>query len=131
MWTVNTEVIKEIANQLGIAASAVTKDVIPAYASYVVASHISRAAILVVITISLLVLARFVMSKSKKHADWEKEKTSYKRSEAKEYHETFEMVGYIFYTLGIIFAFFAVADILTLIPWIVSPYGAFVSLLVS
>lgn len=28
----NTEVIKEIANQLGIAASAVTKDVIPAYA---------------------------------------------------------------------------------------------------
>lgn len=127
----NTEVIKEIANQLGIAASAVTQDVIPAYASYVVASHISRAAILVVVTISLLVLARFVMSKSKKYADWEKEKTSYKRSKAKEYNETFEMVGYIFYTLGIIFAFFAVADILTLIPWIVSPYGAFVSLLVS
>lgn len=34
----NTEVIKEIANQLGIAVSAVTKDVIPAYASYVVAN---------------------------------------------------------------------------------------------
>lgn len=42
----NTEVIKEIANQLGIAVSAVTKDVIPAYASYVIAAHISKAVIL-------------------------------------------------------------------------------------
>lgn len=42
----NTEVIKEIANQLGIAVSAVTKDVIPAYASYVIAAHVSKAAIL-------------------------------------------------------------------------------------
>lgn len=39
----NTEIIKEIANQLGIAASAVTKDVIPAYASYVIAAKASRA----------------------------------------------------------------------------------------
>lgn len=38
----NTEVIKEIANQLGIAVSAVTKDVIPAYASYVIAAHASK-----------------------------------------------------------------------------------------
>lgn len=127
----NTEVIKEIASQLGIAASAVTKDVIPAYASYVIAAHVSRAAVLAVIAISLLVLARFAISKSKKYVDWEKEKTSYKRSEAKEYHEIFEMVGYIFYALCIIFAFFAVAYIITFIPWIVSPYGAFVNLLVS
>lgn len=127
----NAEVIKEIANQLGIAVSAVTKDVIPAYASYVIAARASQAAILAIIVISLLVLARFAISKSKKYADWEKESTSYKRSEAKEYHETFEMVGYIFYTLCIIFAIFAVANIITLIPWIVSPYGAFVSLLVS
>lgn len=41
----NTEVVKEIANQLGIAVSAVTKDVIPAYASYVIAAHISKAVI--------------------------------------------------------------------------------------
>lgn len=38
----NTEIIKEIANQLGIAVSAVTKDVIPAYASYVITAHISK-----------------------------------------------------------------------------------------
>ena len=30
----DAEAIQEIANQLGIAVSAVTKDVIPAYASY-------------------------------------------------------------------------------------------------
>ena len=127
----NAEVIKEIANQLGIAVSAVTKDIIPAYASYVIAARASQAAILAIIVISLLVLAHFAISKSKKYADWEKESTSYKRSEAKEYHETFEMVGYIFYALCIIFAIFTVANIITLIPWIVSPYGAFVSLLVS
>lgn len=42
----NTKVIKEIANQLGIAVSAVTKDVIPAYASYAIAAHVSRVIIL-------------------------------------------------------------------------------------
>lgn len=59
----NTEVIKEIANQLGIAVSAVTKDVIPAYASYVIAAHISKAIIFAIITIALLVLARFLIAK--------------------------------------------------------------------
>lgn len=127
----NTEVIKEIANQLGIAASAVTKDVIPAYASYVIAAKASRAAIFAIIAISLLVLARFAISKSKKYVNWEKESTPYKRSAAKEYYETFKMAGYTSYTLCIIFAFFAVAGIIAFIPWIVSPYGAFVSLLVS
>lgn len=71
------------------------------------------------------------MSKSKEYADWEKESTKYKRYEAKDYHETFEMVGYIFYSLCIIFAFFAIADFVMLIPWIVSPLGATISLLVS
>lgn len=56
----NTEVIKEIANQLGIAASAVTKDIIPAYASYVIAVRISNIIVLAFITIALLALARFL-----------------------------------------------------------------------
>lgn len=59
----NTEVIKEIANQLGIAASAVTKDVIPAYASYVIAARVSRVLILTVLAIALWVLARFLIVK--------------------------------------------------------------------
>ena len=45
----NTEVIKEIANQLGIAVSTVTKDVIPAYASYMIAVYASRVIILAIV----------------------------------------------------------------------------------
>ena len=63
----NTEVIKEIANQLGIAVSAVTKDVIPAYAAYA-----SRVIILAILAIALLVVARFCTAKSKEYSDWEK-----------------------------------------------------------
>lgn len=117
--------------QLGIAATAVTKDVIPAYAQYMIATKASKAALFAIIAISLLVLARFAISKSKKYANWEKESTSYKRSEAKDYHEAFKMGGYTSYILCIIFVFFAVVEIITFIPWIISPYGAFVSLLVS
>lgn len=127
----DAEAIQEIANQLGIAATAVTKDVIPAYAQYMIAAKASKAAIFAIIAISLLVLARFAISKSKKYANWEKESTSYKRSKAKDYHESFKMGGYTSYTLCIIFAFFALVEIITFIPWIISPYGAFVSLLVS
>lgn len=56
----NTEVIKEIANQLGIAVGAVTKEIIPAYASYMIATRASRIIVLAVLTIALLVLARFL-----------------------------------------------------------------------
>lgn len=108
-----------------------TKDVIPAYAQYMIATKASKAALFAIIAISLLVLARFAISKSKKYANWEKESTSYKRSEAKDYHEAFKRDGYASYILCIIFVFFVVVEIITFIPWIISPYGAFVSLLVS
>lgn len=68
----NTEVIKAIAKQLGIAVSAVTKDVIPAYASYMITIYASRVIILATLTIALLVVARFCMAKSKEYSDWEK-----------------------------------------------------------
>lgn len=70
----NTEAIKEIAKQLGIAASAVTKDVIPAYASYMIASKITSIIVLVFAIITLLALGRFFISKSKEYADWEHKK---------------------------------------------------------
>lgn len=126
----NTEVIKEIANQLGIAVSAVTKDVIPAYASYVIAAHISKAVIFVVLAIALLVIARFCMIKSKEYANWEHEKlTKYKRSDMKDKYETLEAISYVCYILGAIFAGIMVIALATMIPWIVSPYGAFINLL--
>lgn len=126
----NTEVIKEIANQLGIAASAVTKDVIPAYASYVIAAHISKAVIFAIIAISLLVLARFFIAKSKEYANWEQEKlTKYRRSDMKDKYETLEAISYVCYILGAIFAGIMVIELALVIPWVVSPYGAFINLL--
>lgn len=126
----NTEVIKEIANQLGIAVSAVTKDVIPAYASYAIAAHVSKAIIFAAITIALLVLARFLIAKNKEYASWEQEKlTKYQRSDMKEKYETFEMVGFICYGVSAFTAVILVVELVTMIPWIVSPYGAFVHLL--
>jgi hypothetical protein len=126
----NTEVIKEIANQLGIAVSAVTKDVIPAYASYAIAAHVSRVIAFAAITIALLVLARFFIAKSKEYANWEQEKLiKYQRSDMRDKYETFEMVGFICYGISAFIAIILVGELTTMIPWIVSPYGAFVHLL--
>ena len=126
----NTEVIKEIANQLGIAVSAVTKDVIPAYASYVIAEHVSEVVIFAIITISLLVLARFLITKSKEYANWEQEKlTKYQRNDMKDKYETFEGTGFICYSVGAITAVILLVQLATMIPWIASPYGAFIHLL--
>lgn len=126
----NIEVIKEIANQLGIAASAVTKDVIPAYASYIIAARANKAIIFAVIAISLFVIARFCMVKSKEYANWEQEKlTKYQRSDMKDKYETLEAISYVCYGLGALFAAIMAIELATMIPWIVSPYGAFVHLL--
>ena len=126
----NTEAIKEIANQLGIAVSAVTKDVIPAYASYVIAAHISKAIIFAILAIALLAIARFCMIKSKEYANWEQEKlTKYQRSDMKDKYETLEAISYVCYGLGALFAAIMVIELATMIPWIVSSYGAFIHLL--
>ncbi len=126
----NIEVIKEIANQLGIAVSAVTKDVIPAYASYAIAAHVSKAIIFAAITIALLVFARFFIAKSKEYANWEQEKlTKYQKSDIRTKYEALETTSYICYCLSAAFAVIMVIELTIIIPWIVSPYGAFVHLL--
>ena len=126
----NTEVIKEIANQLGIAASAVTKDVIPAYASYIIAVYASRAIILAIIAIVLLAVARFCMVKSKEYINWEQEKlTKYQQSVMRNKYEALEVTSYVCYALSAAFAGIMVIDLSLMIPWIASPYGAFIHLL--
>lgn len=126
----NTEVIKEIANQLGIAVSAVTKEVIPAYASYVIAARVSRVIILAVLAISLFVLARFLIAKSNEYANWEQEKlTKYQRGDMRDKYEIFEAGGFICYVCSVIAAIFSVGTLTYIIPWIVSPCGAFINLL--
>lgn len=126
----NTEVIKEIANQLGIAASAVTKDVIPAYASYIIAVYVSRVIILAVVAIVLLAVARFCMSKSKEYINWEQlPLTKYQKNDMKIKYEILEVTSYLCYFLSAIFAGIMVIDLALMIPWIASPYGAFIHLL--
>jgi hypothetical protein len=126
----NTEVIKEIANQLGIAVDAVTKEIIPAYASYVIAAQASRIIVLAVLAIALLVVARFCMVKSKEYSDWEKlPLTQYQKSDIRTKYEALEIISYVCYCLSATFAGIAVIELTIIIPWIVSPYGAFVHLL--
>lgn len=126
----NTEVIKEIANQLGIAVSAVTKDVIPAYASYVIASKITNIIVLAFAIIALLALSRFFISKNMEYADWEHKKlTQYQRNDMRDKYEAFESAGVFCYVGSICFAIFLAITFARTIPWIVSPYGAFFNLL--
>ena len=126
----NTEVIKEIANQLGIAVSAVTKDVIPAYASYMIAAQASRVIIFAILAIALLAVARFCMVKSKEYADWEQEKlTKYQKSDIRNKYEALEVTSYVCYVLSAVFAGIMVIYLALMIPWIVSPHGAFINLL--
>lgn len=90
----NTEAIKEIAKQLGIAANAVTKDVIPAYTSYMITSKISIIIALAFAIITLLTLGRFFIFKSKECADWQNKKlTQYQRNEMRDNYEDCVLAG--------------------------------------
>lgn len=103
---------------------------IPAYASYVIAVYASRAIILAVVAIVLLAVARFCMSKSKEYINWEQEKlTQYQRSVMRNKYETLEVTSYVCYVLSAAFAGIMVIDLALMIPWIASPYGAFIHLL--
>ena len=126
----NAEAIQEIANQLGITVDAVTKEVVPAYASYAIAANVSKVILFAAITIALLVLARFFIAKSKEYANWEQEKlTRYQRSDMRDKYESFEVVGFICYVISAFTTVILMVELATMIPWIVSPYGAFVHLL--
>lgn len=126
----NTEVIKEIANQLGIAANAITKDVIPAYASYVIAARASQIIIFAVLAIALFAVARFCMVKSKEYSDWETlPLTTYQKSDMRNKYEALEAVSYICYGISAALVAIMFINITFIIPWIVSPYGAFIHLL--
>lgn len=70
------------------------------------------------------------MIKSKEYANWEQEKlTKYQRSDMKDKYETLEAISYFCYVLGTLLSGIMVIALATMIPWIVSPYGAFIHLL--
>lgn len=126
----DAEAIQEIANQLGIAVDAVTKEVIPAYASYVIATQASKVIIFAVLAIALSVVARFCMAKSKEYSGWEKlSLTKYQESDIMTKYEVLEITRYVCDGLSAVSAGIAAAEFVIIIPWIISPYGAFVHLL--
>lgn len=126
----DAEAIQEIANQLGITVDAVTKEVIPAYSSYVITVYASRVIILAILAIALLAVARFCMAKSKEYSDWEKlPLTEYQKSCVRDRYEALEATSYICYGLSAVFVGIAVIAFATVIPWVFSPYGAFINLL--
>lgn len=95
-----------------------------------IAARVSRVIILAVLAIGLFVLARFLISKSNEYSNWEQEKlTKYQRGDMKDKYETFEATGFICYGIGAVTAVILVVELATMIPWIVSPYGAFINLL--
>lgn len=126
----NAETIQDIANQLGITVDEVTKDIIPAYASYMITVYASKVIILAILAIALLVVARFCMAKSKEYSDWEKlPLTKYQKSCVRNKYEALEATSYVCYGLSAAFVGIAVIAFATVIPWIFSPYGAFINLL--
>ena len=95
-----------------------------------IASKISDIIVLVFGIIALFALGRFFISKSKEYADWEyKQLTRYQRDDMKNKYEEFELVGCFCYACSMGLAIVLLIVFARTIPWIVSPYGAFINLL--
>lgn len=109
----NTEVIKEIAKQLGIAANQVSADIIPAYAQYVIAKSATVLIIGIVCLIAALAVHRM-----------------YKNDN---YHifDDDDVMAVLFLILLVISVFCLAIGIQRIVVWSISPAGAFVSMLLN
>lgn len=117
----NTEVIKEIANQLGIAADAVTKDVIPAYAQYQIWHNVCCA---ILSGILFIIFLFFIIFSTKKGIAARK---NHEYDDANDYFAD-ASVAKIFAILIFIFLFISIKSAFI---WTYSPYGAFINILIK
>lgn len=108
----NTEVIKEIAKQLGIAANQVSADIIPAYAQYVIAKSATVLIIGIVCLIAALAVHR-----------------TYKNDNY--YILADDVMAVLFWILLVISVFCLAIGIQRIVVWSISPAGAFVSMLLN
>lgn len=118
----NTEVIKEIASQLGIATTAVTKEVIPAYAQYQIYNNILGAILFGIPFICALALTVFFLKKG----------VTVKKS--KSFEEGYDPS--LYFTIGsiaggctLLFFMLCVSNVASAFLWANSSYGAFVNML--
>lgn len=110
----NTEVIKEIAKQLGIAANQVSADIIPAYAQYVIAKSATVLIIGIVCLIAALAIHRI-----------------YKNDNDNDYILAYDVMAVLFWILLVISVFCLAIGIQRIVVWSISPAGAFVSMLLN
>lgn len=118
----NTEVIKEIANQLGITVDAVTKEVIPAFAQFEIVNHIFGVILFGCLFALTLTLTIFFMKKGiieKRNGDLNQKYDS----------SLYFLIGTIAGFCATVFFALLITAIASVVLWMYSPYGAFINLL--
>ena len=117
----DSNTIKEIANQLGIATDAVTKEVIPAYAQFEIGFNVYGIVIWGILFIIALSLTIFFVKKG----IIEKEQSSY--YDARPYFISGGIIG----TSAIVFLILLITAIAAVILWMHCPYGSFVNIILA
>lgn len=111
----DSNTIKEIANQLGIATDAVTKEVIPAYAQFEIGWNICAIILLAILFIIALILTIFFV----------------KKAIADSYLEYYPLLGLIAGISTIALLIWLIIAIVSLILWIRCPYGSFMNIILA
>lgn len=111
----DSNTIKEIANQLGIATDAVTKEVIPAYAQFEIGWNICAIIVLAILFIIALILTIFFV----------------KRAIADDYSEYYPIWGLIAGISTIALLILLIVAIVSIVLWIHCPYGSFVNMILA
>lgn len=116
------QVIQEIANQLGIATTAVTKEIIPAYAQYQIYNGVWGAILFGIPFICALVLTVFFLKKgvaAKKSGDVDEKYDS----------SLYFTIGSIAGACTLFLFILCVSSTASIFLWANSPYGAFINVL--
>lgn len=111
----DSNTIKEIANQLGIATDAVTKDVIPAYVQYQICGSVCWAILSGILFIITLILTIFFV----------------KKAIADSYSEYYPILGLIAGICTVAFLIGLIAAILSVVLWTYYPYGSFINMILA
>lgn len=120
----DSNTIKEIANQLGIATDAVTKEVIPAYAQFEIGFNVFEAILFGCLFILVLTLTIYFMKKGiieKRKGDLNQDYDS----------GLYFLIGTIAGLCATIFFVLLLDSISAVILWVYSPYGSFVNMILA
>ena len=116
----DSNTIKEIANQLGIATDAVTKEVIPAYAQFKIGFNVYGIILVGILFIAALVLTVFFI----KRGIAAKAKNGYD-------DDSNFILGGIAGTGTVILFIWWITTIASLVLWTYYPYGSFINMILA